>query len=70
MNRRAECGAPVKGRGDRNATNGRLRGLGSSSGGACAEESLEMRPLEQSVGMSLDITKDQSPLMGPSTFDL
>lgn len=65
--------APVRSCRDRKVTNGQTREFGSSqqsTANAHAEGTLEMRPLRYSVGMSLDPTKDQSPLMGPSTFDL
>lgn len=58
---------------DRNATNGQLREIENSqqnSGDAHAEGPLDMRPMEQSAGMSLEPAEDQSPLMGPSTFNL
>lgn len=65
--------APVRAYQDRNTTHGQLRGSGGSqqnSGNAHAERTLEMRPLKQSIGMSLDATKEQIPLMGPNTFHL
>jgi hypothetical protein len=35
-----------------------------------AEETPDMKPLDQIAGLSLAIAKDESPLMGPSTVDL